>query len=682
MTCSFGNTVDWNLWGRGSHTFDSAGKNFATSNMSTTIASPGGGYTLASAYTTAHSIGVSAGSFDTDDFTVTAGSFTSATAINRTVSLGSSNFNLTGTATAWNISATGLTFDAGTSTITFSTASHLFRTFTGGGQKYHNVIYNVASSLGQFTIVGSNYFNSLEIGPGRTLALTAGTQQTVRNFVATGQNYGYQQIGTITGQNISVPDSAATSWTGNFDLRMKVNASAWATSNMPIAAKRTTSTTGIAWTWAMNSTTRQLSMSLSNNGTTATAANSTVAVPFSDNTDGWIRVTWRASDGRLQYFTSTDSTNDPSAVTWTQLGADRTIAVGSLFDSPAATNIGGFDSNAGFLGRIYRFQARNNILDDGTGIQLDVDFTTKPFGVSSFTESSPNAATVTIAGASLLAGDGRVRVASGTPASIASLALEGPVNTLDFQTVRDIVSVIPYKYYAGANSISEGNNTNVIFTDSVLQPYIDDAVTVAGSGTSTTATFTFGKTAHPGDLLIAMWACAATAITGMTGPTGFTQITNMSNGYAWYKIADGGETSVTVSTSSSHATTALTLMEIDGFTGTPTVDATNTAAPGASVTSMASPSVTNTGIPAIAFAQFSGNGGMGNSVSVTNDWQEARVPQVTTQRTLVKPLQSSGAQTTTYTWTTSRTSGGLAFIIRDVASSGEQFSLMLTGMGT
>ena len=46
-------------------------------------------------------------------------------------------------------------------------------------------------------------------------------------------------------------------------------------------------------------------------------------------------------------------------------------------------------------GKFYKVQIRNNALNDGTGIVFDADFTDKAFG-SSFTESSANAATVSV----------------------------------------------------------------------------------------------------------------------------------------------------------------------------------------------------------------------------------------------------------------------------------------------
>lgn len=121
---------------------------------------------------------------------------------------------------------------------------------------------------------------------------------------------------------------------------------------------------------------------------------STVATSFVDGTAHWVRVTFDVDNGAggndVKFWTSDDG------VTWTQLGATVTTAgTVTIATSTALVNIGGI--NAGtlnpFVGTIYRARIYNGIA--GT-LVFDANFTTVAKLATSFTESSANAATVTI----------------------------------------------------------------------------------------------------------------------------------------------------------------------------------------------------------------------------------------------------------------------------------------------
>lgn len=299
-------------------------------------------------------------------------------------------------------------------------------------------------------------------------------------------------------------------------------------------------------------------------------------------------------------------------------------------------------------------------------------------------------------GSSYTIGDLHLKGSSGNVVSLktssagtaVTLALLGPVSTNDWLDVRDITNVIPYKFYAGANSVSTGGgNTNVLLADKVTQPAIWNAANSASSGTGPlTATLSGGLTATAGNILLAVWTASNTSVSGLSAPSGYTLIDNNTvantpQAYMWYKVAVGGETAATVSTSSSHTIISLSLMELGSFTGSGTLDVFAHTDSGASVTSQASASVTNTASPAIVVAGFSASASAGNFVSITNSWQEQRVTQNTSAHYFALPLTSTGAQTTTYTWTSSRTSANVAVIFKGVvASTGH--NLLLLGAGT
>jgi Leucine-rich repeat (LRR) protein len=125
-------------------------------------------------------------------------------------------------------------------------------------------------------------------------------------------------------------------------------------------------------------TTGKLAFISSSGGTSGTSANtpSSVATGFTDGTGHWVRATWRNSDNRVQFFTSNDASSTTSP-TWTQLGTDQSWSSTAIFDSTAKLEVGSRNTGTGqpFAGLVYRAQVRNNVLDDGTGIQFDADFT-------------------------------------------------------------------------------------------------------------------------------------------------------------------------------------------------------------------------------------------------------------------------------------------------------------------
>jgi hypothetical protein len=98
-------------------------------------------------------------------------------------------------------------------------------------------------------------------------------------------------------------------------------------------------------------------------GTGAPSGTSTALVGVADGVPIHVRVTHRVSDGRTQFFTSTDGT------AWTQLGADRTVSAASGFNSNAAITIGAISAgNSNLLsGKVYSAELRAGI--DGTIIQ-------------------------------------------------------------------------------------------------------------------------------------------------------------------------------------------------------------------------------------------------------------------------------------------------------------------------
>jgi hypothetical protein len=120
----------------------------------------GGGWTLSTAITVTNTTGITFanGTFSTGNFACSSPTYTTSTGT-KSVSLGSSAITATKTIIAWSFgTVTGLTFNAGTSTITCNASGGPY--FSGGGLTYNNVIF---SGSGNGSISGANTFANLTV---------------------------------------------------------------------------------------------------------------------------------------------------------------------------------------------------------------------------------------------------------------------------------------------------------------------------------------------------------------------------------------------------------------------------------------------------------------------------------------------------------------------------------------
>lgn len=152
--------------GRNTQTITSAGKTFS---CPITVDSYGGSVELVDALNIgANTLTVTNGTFDTKNYNVTAGSFSSVNSNVRTINLGSSTITLN-QAQGWTFTtSTNATLNSGTSQIN-STATN--PGFAGGGLTYYNVSMT-STSVGQSDITGANTFNNLTITAPASAGLT------------------------------------------------------------------------------------------------------------------------------------------------------------------------------------------------------------------------------------------------------------------------------------------------------------------------------------------------------------------------------------------------------------------------------------------------------------------------------------------------------------------------------
>jgi hypothetical protein len=105
----------------------------------------------------------------------------------------------------------------------------------------------------------------------------------------------------------------------------------------------------------------------------------------------------------VQFFTAPGNLENPGASDFTQLGTDQSIAQTGIFDSNIAVEVGSIDAGltAVLAGKVYRAMIYDGVFSTaafGGTKQFDADFTTFVGATTSFTESSTNAATVTMQG--------------------------------------------------------------------------------------------------------------------------------------------------------------------------------------------------------------------------------------------------------------------------------------------
>ena len=686
------------FYGRGSHTITSNGKTFfpSASNSSHEILAPGGTYTLADAFTQSVPINTStlfavlAGSFVTNNYSMTVGRFFANGSLTRSVTLGSSTISLLNDSGSQVIllTTTGLTWSGASSswTLTNKSSNANNRSLDLVGFTIGTFTYNVANSPGGLTVSSSCTITNFNMGTGRLLTLTAGIVLTSTNYTLTGTNNGYIYA---PGDNYmaSAPDSAALSITGDMDFRQRMSFDSITPSgSMRIAGKYNATGNQKTWRWYITSS-GTLTLDMSTTGAdnlTVTSSTSLASAGLSANTNYWMRFTREKSTGNVKFYYAADSASMPSS--WTQIGTTQTATTSALFDSTAALTIGGESSVTNPMpGRYYWSQLRNNILDDGTGIQFDAVFSSKTVGNDTFTESSSNAATVTMNGLSVY-GDGRLQIVSATGGSKAYISKPsgGPITGIDYLKIQDIHAYEALNFYVGANSTLV-SNTSGIYTSATTYTHTQSAANyTASSSTSLAATFPVATTS--GNLLVA-FVNSGGSTGGSETMTGWTLAKASSTGLIYYKISDGTETSVTYSQTTSRVIT-IGIIEYSGFSGTPTLDVTDSNSSSSSITSLSTTATTgptNTAQPALAFAFAGGSSNLAQFVSATNSY----IPDYTTGNfgngnyihTVVKELTALAANDTTITWTTSRANVYTGLVVFKNVSTGNSKYFMLMGVG-
>ena len=215
----------------------------------------------------------------------------------------------------------------------------------------------------------------------------------------TGTNYLY--LPGVAGNSATTPDAAPLDITGDHEIVVRAALDNWTSSSadQALVGKNAGGNSGANCSplGVRVSTTGFLIVQPAVGGVVYTFT-STVPIPFSAGQVGWVKATLQLNNGsnsEVRFYIAPDSTSEP--VSWTQLGDVRTAAIIPVLETNAQPLAVGQEGNSSrwATGKFYRAIVRNGI---GGTVVFDANFST---GITSgsqttFTESSSNAATVTI----------------------------------------------------------------------------------------------------------------------------------------------------------------------------------------------------------------------------------------------------------------------------------------------
>lgn len=198
------------------------GSNITVDGVGTTV-SLGSDLTL----DTSRIITITNGAFTANNNNVSITSLSCSNSNTRGLTLGSGTWTLSGTGTIWNTSTTtGLTFDAGTSTVKITDTSVTGITFTAGGLTFNNIWWSRGASTATNTLLGTNTFADFKdtgtaahtiVFPNVTTTVSSftvsGTVGNVITLARTGAAGTFtlsKASGTVSRDYLSISNSAAT----------------------------------------------------------------------------------------------------------------------------------------------------------------------------------------------------------------------------------------------------------------------------------------------------------------------------------------------------------------------------------------------------------------------------------------------------------------------------------------
>ena len=262
----------------------------------------------------------------------------------------------------------------------------------------------------------------------------------------------------VTTNFVSVPNVANLHGSGTLEFIAKVALDNWTLDADQVWISKWTGTAG--YKFSLRAATNDLRLRW-NPSRVATA---TVTPTVTDGDWLWVRAvaTEDGVDRNVLFYTSTDTTDDPDLVTWTQLGAEIVVSFGAgdLITNTARVFVGALSATAGTMAGSVA-AARINF----NGVtELDIDFTdltVAEVDAGLFTEDSGSAATVTIAGTAWAYVRPIQTVIGGAIVRFRSALWDNPLHQDLFRYVRARLMLnVPARY-----RIDPGNQEWVVFSD-------------------------------------------------------------------------------------------------------------------------------------------------------------------------------------------------------------------------
>ncbi|MCD6056572.1 MAG: hypothetical protein K0R44_44 [Thermomicrobiales bacterium] len=207
---------------------------------------------------------------------------------------------------------------------------------------------------------------------------------------------------------LTVADAASFSAPSQLDIRVALTISPLSPVNRILLGHFDLAGVSLSWRLQTSSFNRLVLLTSTNGSTSVNALSS---VPVTTDEDLFLlRVTWRSSDGRVQYFRK-DTTPDTidadkaSNTGWTQLGVNATAAVGTLFNSTSPLTIGNLSltgASSPWNGDIYALSVATTI-DGAPVVDIKTDNWPRVNDMASFpiAAGGPVAVTRATSGAAL-----------------------------------------------------------------------------------------------------------------------------------------------------------------------------------------------------------------------------------------------------------------------------------------
>ena len=309
---------------------------------------------------------------------------------------------------------------------------------------------------------------------------------------------------------VSANDSAALSITGDIDIQIKVTLNDWTIGDGNSLISKWVAAGTRSFGFGQMGT--NLRFAYSTDGTNGAQVSSD-AHGITSGTK-WLRYTLDADDGGGNRVSKFYLSDDGAA--WTQLGATITTAGAiSIFDSTAPMSLaGGGQFIAGILpmgGTLHRVIIRNGY--DGAGsVAFDANFETVTADALAFTESSTNAATVSLVS---------TRYTYGLPntewSAVAAIVLTG--NRVYYQpflvTAPTVVDMTAFRITSGPNSPANVR-TGIYAADANMQPTGAPVLDSGDVAVGTSATGNFYTSVTPVTLQPGMYLTAINGSLNMT----------------------------------------------------------------------------------------------------------------------------------------------------------------------